>query len=250
MAETHKILVVDDEPVITESTKKILSLEGFIVRTTNAAETALDILRADKPDIILIDLKLPKLSGMELLEMAHKDFPGVAAIIMTGYSTLDNAVSSLKNGAFDFLPKPFTFEELLSTAHRASRFIKLAQTVPAVTNRPNCYLLGMHTWVKLDADGTALLGVTDLFQQIVGHIEEVKIPAVDDEIQQGSLLAQIIATDQVTHTAWAALSGRVIDSNRGVEENPRLLNRDPWESGWLVRIIPVNLENDLAHLNK
>jgi glycine cleavage system H lipoate-binding protein len=64
------------------------------------------------------------------------------------------------------------------------------------------------------------------------------------------LLAQITSEDQLKHTVWAALGGRVIEQNSKLKQTPDLLNRDPWVSGWLVRIVPDNLENDLANLSE
>jgi CheY-like chemotaxis protein/glycine cleavage system H lipoate-binding protein len=251
MAEKQKVLVVDDEPVIIESAKKVLGTEGFAVRAATDAETALDMLHAETPDLILIDLKLPNLSGMELLEIVQKEFPQIAAIVTTGYTTVDNAVESLQKGAFDFLPKPFSFDELLGIVQRACRFIALpaaARNAPVVTTMPNCYLLGMHVWAKPEVDGTAKLGVTDLFQQTVGRIMQIDLPAVNDEIRQGSALAQLVSEDQIKHTAWAALSGRIIQSNATLAQNPDLLNRDPWGDGWLVQIAPDNLASELVNL--
>jgi CheY-like chemotaxis protein/glycine cleavage system H lipoate-binding protein len=253
MAQKTKILVVDDEAVILDSVPKILRAEGFEISTADTAERALDILRTGAPEVVLVDLKLPRLSGMEFLDIAKKEFPQAAAIMMTGYSTLFNAVAALQNGAFDFLPKPFTFEELLSVVQRAARFVNLppagrsAGSNGAIANR---HLLGLHTWAKIETDGTAQLGITDLFQATIGSIARIELPAVNGELRQGGLLAQIVAQDEMKHTAWAALGGRVIELNRRVQENPQLLNRDPMDSGWLVRIVPDNIENDLANLSE
>jgi CheY-like chemotaxis protein/glycine cleavage system H lipoate-binding protein len=253
MAQKTKILVVDDEAVILDSVPKILRAEGFDVSTADTAESALEILRTGPPEVVLVDLKLPGLSGMEFLDIAKKEFPQVAAIMMTGYSTLLNAVAALQNGAFDFLPKPFTFEELLSVVQRAARFVSLppagrsAGSNGAMINR---HFLGLHTWAKIETDGSAQLGITDWFQATIGSIARIELPAVNGELRQGGLLAQIVAQDEMKHTAWAALGGRVIEVNRHVQEDSQLLNRDPMDSGWLARIFPDNLENDLANLGQ
>lgn len=248
MTDKLKILVVDDEAVILDSAQKILSREGFVVRITNSAERALDILRADPPAVMLVDLKLPKLSGMELLNLTRREFPALAVILMTGYSTLENAVTALKNGAFDFLPKPFAFEELLSTVHRAGRSLALSSAT-LKTIDPACYHLGVQVWAKIDHDGAAQLGVTDLFQQTVGPIVQVVLPALNESVQQGGPMAEILAADQMKHTVYSALSGRVVARNDLIERRPELLNRDPLENGWLLRILPDRLENELVNLS-
>jgi DNA-binding NtrC family response regulator len=124
MPDKPKVLVVDDEPVIVESAAKTLSAEGYAVRTAAAAESALALLRAEAPDVVLIDLKLPALSGFDLLEVIRNEFPRVAAILMTGYATEENASTALEHGAAIFLPKPFTFEELLGAVERAAGLLK------------------------------------------------------------------------------------------------------------------------------
>lgn len=251
MTEKLKILVVDDEAVILDSAQKILSREGFGVRITNSAERALELLHAEPPAIMLVDLKLPKLSGMELLNLVRKEFPQMAVILMTGYSTLENAVAALKNAAFDFLPKPFTFEELLSTVHRAGRALALpsaARDNSAHAAAPPRYRLGLQAWAKINDDGSAQLGVTNLFLQTVGPIRQVVLPALNETVQQGGRLAEIVAADQMKHTVWSALSGRVVARHDLAETQPELLNRDPLANGWLLKILPDRLENELANL--
>ena len=251
MAERLGILVVDDETVILQSIRKILSAEGCAVRTTPDAESALAALRAEPPDIAVIDLALPALSGMELLEIIRKEFPHVTVIMMTGYSTVENAAAALHNGAFDFLPKPFACEELLSAVQRAGRFANLPEEM-RVSGIPvdagQAYQLGLCAWARVERDETALIGITDLCQRIVGQILTVEWFILHDQIQQGGRLVELAAADHLRHPVWSALSGRVIERNPQVEGDPSLLNRDPWRRGWLVRILPDNLKNESANL--
>jgi FixJ family two-component response regulator/glycine cleavage system H lipoate-binding protein len=250
MAGKTKILVVDDESVIIDAANMILTAEGFAVRTVADAEGALNLIRSETPDIALIDLKLPRLSGMELLERVRLEFPQMVVIMMTGFSTLENAIAFLKNGAFDFLGKPFTFEELLSTALRASRFVALrasiGRTADEATHR---YRLGMSSWAKPEPDGTVQLGITALFNQIVGRIDQIELPAINEELRQGGLLAQFVAQDDLKHTAWSALSGRVVAINPLLQKGGESLSICPLGNAWLVRIAPSNLETELTNLS-
>lgn len=118
------ILVVDDEQVILDSAKKILAPEGVIVLTALDGETALKVLTARSPHILITDLILPGASGMKLLEKALEHDPRLVVILTTGYSTVENAVAALKHGAFEFLPKPFTCEELLGSVARARQALE------------------------------------------------------------------------------------------------------------------------------
>ena len=119
MTDQLNILVVDDEPVILDAARKILTAEGMSVRTAPDAETALGALTRDSPDILITDLVLPGASGMMLLEAALAHAPDLVVILTSGYSTFQNAGAALKQGAFEFLPKPFTCEELLASVARA-----------------------------------------------------------------------------------------------------------------------------------
>jgi len=252
MAEQPKILVVDDEAVITGAAEKILRAEGYRVQGAADAEMALKLFRSDPPDIALVDLKLPGLSGLELLHIVRGDYAQTVVIMMTGYSMLDNAIVFLQCGAFDYIPKPFAFEELLSAVQRAGRFIALRAAdhrVGSAAAPPHRYRLGIGSWAKADPDGTALLGITNLFGQLVGRISHVDLPSVNDELRQGGPLAQVVAQDEMKHTAWSALSGRIIAVNplaKGTREPP---NSDPLGDSWLVRIIPDNLESEMMNLS-
>lgn len=124
MTDQVRILVVDDEQVILDSAKKILAPEGMSVLTAPDAETALSVLIAESPDILVTDLILPRASGMKLLESALARDPGLVVILTTGFSTVENASAALKHGAFEFLPKPFTCDELLACVARARQALE------------------------------------------------------------------------------------------------------------------------------
>lgn len=251
MSGKAKILVVDDEAVITGAARKILGAEGFEVFTAADAEKALDLLPSVLPEVAFLDLMLPGLSGLDLLGRIRQEFPNTVVIMMTGYSTLENAIAFLQSGAFDYLPKPFGYEELLSTAQRASRFSALRTELslnPAPSGAPR-YLLGMNFWAQAVRDGTVRLGVTGVFSRVLGPIDSIELPELNDEIRQGSLLAHVVARDELRHTVWSALSGRVVELNPRVEKDCDSVQQDPTGEGWLVRIVPEDLENELGNLS-
>jgi DNA-binding response OmpR family regulator len=210
------------------------------------------LIPSELPEIAFLDLMLPGLSGMELLDRIRRDYPHMVVVMMTGYSTLDNAISFLKNGAFDYLPKPFEYQELVSAARRACQIASLpteARLSPRGDRAVPCYLLGMNSWAGRKADDAVLLGITELFGRVIGRIEGIELPLVHEEVRQGSLLARLTTEDELRHAVWAALSGRVVDVNPAVERDCDLVRRDPMGEGWLVRIVPDNLEIELTHLS-
>jgi len=249
--EQPKILVIDDEQVILDSARRILRAGGFPVLTANDAESALQILKTDPQDIAICDLMLPGLSGFEFLKAAQQQDPSLVVIITTGYSTVDNGVDALKKGAFDFLPKPFTFEELVSQVHRASRFAKLpiklrVQSPPA--DFASCYFLGSQTWARSDGDGSWLLGLAAMLLQTIDPIQSIEFPDANSEIQQGGPLVRVTTEDGLVHNVWSPLSGKILLFNDQLEATPDLPHRDPVNSGWLLRILPANLEREIPVL--
>ncbi|MFQ6108330.1 MAG: response regulator [Candidatus Aminicenantales bacterium] len=106
------VLVIDDEESMRDSCALILSKEGFEVELARDGSIGLEKLKEHKPDLAIIDLKMPGISGMDVLENIKKIDPHIIPVVITGYATVDSAVEAMKKGAYDFLPKPFTPEEL------------------------------------------------------------------------------------------------------------------------------------------
>jgi DNA-binding NtrC family response regulator len=119
MSSKAKILVIDDELIVLKSCDRILSEEGYDVQTVQTGTEGLQRLTVEQPDIVLTDLKMPDISGMEVLERIIESYPGIIVIMITGYSTVQTAVEAMKLGAYDYVPKPFTPEELVEAVNRA-----------------------------------------------------------------------------------------------------------------------------------
>ncbi len=109
------ILVVDDDPVILKSAEKVLSSGPYEVDTCLNGFEALKRLEEKPYDLVLTDLRMPEMDGLELLKKIKTDFPGTEVIIITGFGTIRSAVEALKYGAYDYIEKPFTPEHLLNT---------------------------------------------------------------------------------------------------------------------------------------
>ena len=114
-----KILVIDDEPVICKGCRMVLTEKGHAVDTCSTGRDAVQAVETGDYELLLLDLKLPDADGMDLLKRFHEHTPRTAVIVMTGYSSVQNAVSAMKQGAFDYLPKPFSDDQLLFAAEKA-----------------------------------------------------------------------------------------------------------------------------------
>ena len=113
-----KLWIVDDEESIREICKSALE-DNFIIETFSNGSEALLALNSDKPDLIITDIKMPGLSGLDLLQKVSEKYPGLPTIVITAHSDIDNALSAYKGGAFEYLPKPFDVDKIRSLALKA-----------------------------------------------------------------------------------------------------------------------------------
>lgn len=116
--ESARILVVDDEKVIREILSEFLTMEGYVVRSVEDGERALTELRLRPYDMVISDLKMPGLSGLELLETITQEKLNVLTVIMTGFGTVETAIEAMKKGAYDYILKPFKVEEVVHIVKR------------------------------------------------------------------------------------------------------------------------------------
>jgi len=110
--DQRKILIIDDEDVVLDSCTQILSGGGHEIATAGNGVEGLKLAESFLPDLVFVDLKMPGISGFEVLEKIRAVDPAIVTIVITGYATVGSAVEAMKKGAYDFLPKPFTPEEL------------------------------------------------------------------------------------------------------------------------------------------
>ena len=112
MASKERILVIDDEEVIRDSCTQALAKVGYVVKSAENADKGLELLQSFDPGIVLVDLKMPGKSGIEVLEEIQAIDPNIIKIVITGFATVSSAIDAMKKGAYDFIPKPFTPEEI------------------------------------------------------------------------------------------------------------------------------------------
>ena len=116
-----RVLIVDDEPDMLENCTRILSRLGYACLTAENGRAALAILEHEHPDLILTDLKMPEMDGMALLQHAHATDPDLPVIVITGFASIESAVTAVREGAFDYLPKSFSVDQLRVAVERALR---------------------------------------------------------------------------------------------------------------------------------
>ncbi len=126
-ASAARILVVDDEVGMRTLLQTLLESEGYVVEAAASGEDAAEMLQAREYEVLVTDLKMPGIDGLELVERARRAQPNVAVVMVTGYATVENTVAALRQGVDDYLTKPFDIEELRQTVARTLRNRRLRE---------------------------------------------------------------------------------------------------------------------------
>jgi len=261
MKKETLILIIDDEQVILDAVSKIALSEGWEVDAVLNVKDGLNKLKINKYSLILSDIMMPETDGFQLLEELYVKQIDIPVIMITGFSTVENAVKSLYNGAIDFIPKPFTFDEIISSIHRGLEYRKIqkrfretehnditGESIIFVPCPAKYKRLGYMSWMDLENEGSAKIGVTDLFLETIKDTTRVELMDVEDLVIQGNTCANFETNDNLIHNCLAPLGGRIVERNEKIIADPSLLEKDPFFEGWLYRIIPSDVEYELKYL--
>jgi FixJ family two-component response regulator/glycine cleavage system H lipoate-binding protein len=260
MKKPVDILVIDDEQVVNDAVTRICSSNGFTVESALDISIAFSKLQQTVFRVILCDIMMPDGDGFHFLSEMRERQIDVPVIMTTGYSTLDNAVDSLYKGAIDFVPKPFTADELLSSISRGMKYADIQRAMKHIARKAEdmalmyvpCpatyYRLGYIAWLSLEDSGVVAVGVTDLLLKTLGVVETIEIQKTNHEVEQGSVCALIHSENSAVHPILSPISGRIIEANEDVSAHAAILEKDPYFKGWIYRVIPSDLDYELKHL--
>ncbi len=258
------VLIVEDEPVVRLAAERVLNWAGITTDTAAEIDSAIGKIRRDAYKLVLCDLKLPGTSGFELFDHTRSLANPPEIVMVTGYATLENALESFQLGAFDFIPKPFDPRELLGVVRRAIRFRVASgasgslspdfQAKEAARHDADVgvetYQLGRHSWARIDQDGMATIGAAETFAGMLREIETIEFSGGSEHSVQGKTLVRILSHGGLVHRVWAPLSGQILTTNKQLEADPQVLDRDPLGAGWLAQIIPSDLERELPMISR
>ena len=209
---------------------------------------------------------MPEMDGLEVTKAVKHLRPDIDVIVITGYASIDTAVETMKYGAMDYVQKPFTEDELTeffnkSLIRRKDRIER--QMKPAVRlitpstkasdsphefNVPAGFFVSQnHTWVNIEMNGTARVGLDDFARKIVGKIDKVDLPKPGQEIKKGELLFSIRKNSQTIDIS-SPISGTISLINTEHVEHPEWIGSKPFELSWMCCIEPSNLSAELGSL--
>ena len=174
MSEQSRILVVDDEKVALNNLVYILKKEGYDVAGTQSGPRALSLLDEEEFDLILTDLKMEKVDGMQILKRSRELHPGTEVIMITGYATVDSAISAMKAGAYHYISKPFKLDEVRKVVKEAlekkelkQENVKLREQLQQFEGKPQIITTNSH--MKQILEMVKQVAVTDTNIVITGE---------------------------------------------------------------------------------
>jgi CheY-like chemotaxis protein len=259
-----KILAVDDEPIVLDAFRKILVLDGFSVDTVESGPEALGLVQQRDYDFVFTDLKMPGMSGVEVVKGVKQLRPDVDVVVITGYATIESAVETMRDGAVEYVQKPFTADELSRLARQllVKRQMRLeAQRLPhvrivgpglapaAAENEfaipGGAFISDGHVWARIEPSGRVRLGLDDFAHKALGAIERVDLPTTSAVVRQGQPLFAVHRG--ATRVGFASpLSGRVVEVN--APRDGSLPAGDPYEGSWVCVLEPSDLTAELGAL--
>lgn len=207
---TKKILIVEDEETLRESLERVLSREGYNVVSIDSAETALNLLDNDLYDLIITDVILPGITGIELLKKIKERAPEQIVVIMTAFASLETAVESLRAGAYDYIIKPIMHEEIKQVVKNALRQGALQEEN-----------LRLKSILKREYDVTRIIARSPSMQSIMNEIRMMK-----DSNESVFILGEIGTGKELIARAIHACSSR--SEKPFVSLNIRTIPQEPF----------------------
>lgn len=251
--DKQRILVVDDDPVIGLSCKRILGAEGFTVFTAKDGESAIDKISREEFDLVITDVRLPDVYGLTVVRETKNVQPKADVVVITGYPSLDDAKESIKLGAFEYLEKPFTPDFMMNVAKKVfdnrgwilrkayiDQFRDYVVCSSDMDNQTLYYKDG--TWARPLKDGMWEVGIDVRHFLAGGQLLFVEMVRDLKALAHGEPFARLIASDGRIYDIVAPMTGVVKETNGHVNDAIcSLLNNHLCEGWflWLVKISPI-----------
>lgn len=217
----YRILVIDDEDRVRQAVRRVLEPQGYELEEALNGKEGLAKIESHRPDLVLVDLMMPVMDGMEFIEQARREHPAMVFVVITGYATLEKAVESMKQGADDFLAKPFKPQELRVVVERALKRVRTLHDMAVEKGRTRVLVESMTNGVLVtDTSGRVVMLNTALRGWLGLNGDEV----------MGGAVAELLPCNQVVQALEGILSGEFNNAGEqtcqvtlGSAEQPRHL---------------------------
>ena len=254
--EKGRILVLDDDPVVTLSCKRILGAEGYSISTVEKGEEALNRLSREDFDLLISDVRLPDISGMEVLKEARIIKPKTDVVIITGYPTLEDARESTRLGAQEYIEKPFTPDFMLNVAKKVfdtrgwilrQAFIdEFRDYVSPLRDRENPVIFYKEgTWARPAKDGLWEIGCDLRYWMLSGNLMYVDFIKDLDRLSAGQPFARIYSSGGQGSELLSPMNAELREINTKANDVMVALLKDHLSEGWLLwlaKVFPLGTE--------
>jgi DNA-binding response OmpR family regulator len=250
MAGQRSLLVVDDEPVVCESCVRVFEREGFRVDSSTDPKQGLVLASENDYAAVLLDIKMPDMDGVEFLERLRQARPELPVVMITGYASVASAAESMRLGAADYVPKPFTPKEI------SRAVLRLTGGAPdrSVTETASARLAGFlppaagtrfanGSWVRFEEAG-ARLGVF-LPRSEVLACQSMVLPGLGESLRRDLPMVAFRLADGSISVYASPVAGRVIDVNPNATPSSWPWD-DPCGAGWLLLVQPTQPSKDVV----
>jgi DNA-binding response OmpR family regulator len=254
MSANPRLLVVDDENVICQACRRIFFRQGFQVEVSTDAVAGLQLAKQGDFAVILLDIKMPKMDGIQFLESLRGVKPDQPVLIITGYPSVPNAAAAIRLGASDYVTKPFTPEEITRSVQRvlgSRKQVQAPEQVPAAGAEsppaPAAQTLFLdEAWFRLEADGSACIGA--VLPGLRGaKVQGVRLPRIGEVVYQGLPVAAVLVEDKPPVIVRSPVSGVVAGVNEGLSKAPASVVSDPCGEGWIACVCTTRFEEEASH---
>lgn len=254
--EKGRILVLDDDPIVTLSCKRILGAEGFSISTVEKGEDALKRLSKEDFDLLISDVRLPDISGMEVLKEARVIKPKTDVVIITGYPTLEDAKESTRLGASEYIEKPFTPDFMLNVAHKVfdtrgwilrQAFIdEFRDSVVSLRDQDNPVIFYKEgTWARPAKDGLWEIGCDLRYWLLTGNLMYVEFINDLEKVDAGDPFARIYTSSGQSNDLLSPMNAELKEINTKANDVMCALLKEHLSEGWLLwlaRVMPLSSE--------
>lgn len=261
-----RVLCVDDEPVVLDSLRKILVLDGYSVDTVQTGQEALGIIQSHHYDFIFVDLRMPAMSGEDVVKAINHLRPDIDLIVLTGYASVESAVECMKFGATDYVQKPFTENELLDNMRklvfrrqdRIQQQLKPRVHVTQVTELGTLaaaefaipggvFISEGHCWASMEQDGSVKVGIDDFARKVIGRIDDIEFPNLGMQVRYGQPLF-CVRHGERTIPFSSPLTGQITKVNKQLGDHLDALEITPYDRNWVCIIDAEDLDAEIQKL--
>ncbi len=186
------ILIIDDEERIRDGCRKVLSQEGFEVATADCGQRGLAMIEERHYDIILLDLMMPSLSGFDVLARTKALHPDAVIIVISGYATVEHSIEAMKRGAFDFIPKPFTPDQLRLLVAKAIEYTQTLQDIASEKSRMRLLINHLRDGVMAVDTREKVVLANPAFLRLLGYRGESPIGRSAGEVCQDERIELLV----------------------------------------------------------